>query len=167
MPDVNAPFAAFGTTDLKKIQQKAGERPAPPSKYKEFMDAIHSAAFSDKNIDEQTELLWDNIEGECMGVVLTEDIVSGTMFLPVRNRMFKFKDPKKQVKEFLFVGKFVEGLNKNPQLIPAITTGKQKLNELMVSFQRHGRMELVEMLKAFQVQLQETNTDPNRAVRRL
>jgi hypothetical protein len=166
MPSVNAPFAAFGTTDLGKVQQKAAERPAPPSKYKEFMDAIHGVAFSDKNIDEQTQLMWDNIEGECMGVVLTQDLISGIPFIPVRNRMFKFKDPQKQIKD-LFIGKFIESLNTHPQLMPSITTGKQKLNELMVSFERHGRLELVEMVKAFQVQLQESNSDPGRAVRRL
>lgn len=165
-PNVNAPFAAFGTTDIHKIQEKAGQRPAPPSKYKEFMDAIHSAAFSDKNIDEQTELMWDNIEGEVMGMILIEDIYSGTMFLPVKNRMFRFKSPRKQI-DALFMNKFIETMYRNPQLFPSITTGKQKLNELMVSFQRKGRAELAEMVKAFQIQLQESNADPNRAVRRI
>ena len=71
---VNPPLKSFGTTPLDKVAQKAGERPTPPSKYKDFMDAIHSVAFSDKNIDEQTGLEWTNIEGEVMGVVLVEDI---------------------------------------------------------------------------------------------
>jgi hypothetical protein len=154
---VNAPLGAFGTTDLQKVAAKAGERAPPPSKYKEFMDAIHAIAYNDKNIDQQTELEWTNIEGEVMGVVLTEDLVSGTMYVPVRNRMFRFKTPEKQI-DALFTKKFVETINHHPQLVPSITTGKQKLNELMVSYLRHGRVELVEMLRAFQVQLQETQS---------
>ncbi len=165
-PNVNAPIAGFGTTAMEKVAAKAGEKPAPPSKYKEFMDAIHGVAFSDKNIDEQTELEWTNIEGEVMGVVLTEDLISGTMFVPVRNRMFKFKSPENQIAE-LFAKKFIETLNqKHPQLMPSITTGKQKLNELMVSFMRHGRLELVEMVRAFQVQLQETQSNDQKLLRR-
>jgi hypothetical protein len=162
---VNAPLAGFGTTDLSKVAAKAGERPTPPSKYKEFMDAIHGVAFSDKNIDEQTELEWTNIEGEVLGVVLTEDLLSGTMMNPVRNRMFKFKSPEVQMRE-IFLKKFVETVSHHPNLIPAITTGKQKLNELMVSYMRHGRTELVEMVKAFQVQLQDTQSDQQKLLRR-
>lgn len=162
---VNAPLAGFGTTDMQKVAAKAGEKPQPPSKYKDFMDAIHEIVFSDKNIDEQTELEWTNIEGEVMGCVLTEDLVSGTMLVPVRNRMFKFKDPQKQMQE-IFLCKFAETIKHHKQLVPAITTGKQKLNELMVSYLRHGRIELVEMVKAFQVQLQDTQTDPNKVLRR-
>ena len=162
---VNAPLAGFGTTDLSKVAAKAGDRPAPPSKYKEFMDAIHGVAFSDKNIDEQTELEWTNIEGEVMGVVLTQDLISGTMMKPIRNRFFKFKSPEAQMRE-IFLKKFVETVNHHPNLIPSITTGKQKLNELMVSYQRHGRTELVEMVKAFQVQLQDTQRDDQKLIRR-
>lgn len=162
---VNAPLAGFGTTDLSKVASKAGERGQPPSKYKEFMDSIHNIAFSDKNIDEQTELEWENIEGEVMGSVLTQDLLSGTMLVPVRNRMFKFKNPEAQMNA-LFAKKFIETIKKNPQLVPAITTGKQKLNELMVSYLRHGRIELVEMVKAFQVQLQDTQRDDQRLIRR-
>jgi hypothetical protein len=162
---LNPPLAGFGTTDLSKVAAKAGERPPPPSKYREFMDAIHSAAFSDKNIDEQTELEWTNIEGEVMGVVLTQDLLSGTMFVPVRNRMFRFKPLEKQIQE-TFVKEFVEVMQHHPQLIPAITTGKQKLNELMVSYLRHGRTELVEMVRAFQVQLQESASNEQRLIRR-
>jgi hypothetical protein len=150
---------------MNKVAAKAGERPQPPSKYKEFMDAIHGVAFSDKNIDEQTGLEWTNIEGEVMGVVLVEDVKSGTMFVPVRNRMFRFKSPGQQMQK-IFLDKFMETINHHPQLVPAITTGKQKLNELMVSFQRQGRIELVEMLRAFQVQLQDSQKDEGKLLRR-
>jgi hypothetical protein len=165
MADINAPLAGFGTTPLEKVQAKAGERPLPPSKYKDFMTAIHEVLFSDKNIDEQTELDWTNIEGEVMAEVLVKDMVSGTMFVPVRNRMFQFKSPESQIDK-LFIGKFVEVMNKHPELVPAITTGKRKINELMVSYLRHGRMELVEMVKAFQVQMQETQRDESKLLRR-
>jgi hypothetical protein len=162
---VNAPLGSFGTTSLATVQQKAGERAAPPSKYKEFMDAIHNIAYDEKNIDQQTELQWENIEGEVMGCVLVKDLISGTMMRPVRNRMFRFKDPKKQL-DRIFLQKFVETIEHHPELMPAITTGKQKVNELLVSFQRHGRVELVEMLKAFQVQLQDTQGNDQKLLRR-
>jgi hypothetical protein len=162
---INPPLGSFGTTDMNKVAAKAGERPAPPSKYKEFMDAIHGVAFSDKNIDEQTGLEWENIEGEVMGVVLVQDILSGTMMIPVRNRMFRFRSPEKQMQE-IFIKKFAETIRHHPQLVPAITTGKQKLNELMVSFQRAGRIELVEMVRAFQVQLQDTQKADDKILRR-
>lgn len=162
---INAPLAGFGTTDLSKVAAKAGERAPPPSKYKDFMDAIHGVAFSDKNIDEQTELEWTNIEGEVLGVVLTQDLLSGTMMNPIRNRMFRFKSPESQIQE-IFLKKFVETINHHPNLIPSITVGKQKLNELMVSYMRHGRTELVEMVKAFQVQLQDTQSNDQKLIRR-
>jgi hypothetical protein len=162
---INPPLGSFGTTDMNKVAAKAGEKPAPPSKYKEFMDSIHGVAFSDKNIDEQTGLEWDNIEGEVMGCVLVQDLLTGTMVVPVRNRMFRFKSPEKQIQE-IFVKKFAETLKHHPQLIPAITTGKQKLNELMVSYQRAGRIELVEMVRAFQVQLQDTQKADDKLLRR-
>lgn len=165
MAGVNAPLGSFGTTPLEKIAARSGEKPAPVSKYKEFMDAIHGIAYNDKNIDQQTELGWENIEGEVMGVVLTKDLISGVMLRPVRNRMFKFKSPDKQLDE-IFVRKFVETLNNHPELMPVITTGKQKINELMVSFNRHGRIELVEMVKAFQVQLQDTQGNDQKLLRR-
>lgn len=129
------------------------------------MDAIHGVAFSDKNIDEQTELEWENIEGECMAVVLTADLMTGTMMIPVRNRLFRFKSPEKQMSE-IFAKKFVETLTHHQNLFPVITVGKQKLNELMVSYQRHGRTELVEMVKAFQVQLQDTQSNDQKLIRR-
>jgi hypothetical protein len=162
---INAPIAGFGQTDMNKIAAKAADRAPQPSKYKEFMDAIHAVAFNKKNIDQQTELEWLNIEGEVMGVVLCEDLVSGTMMIPVRNRFFKFKSPEKQIEE-IFLKKFVETLNHHPQLVPAITTGKQALNELMVSYLRHGRIELVEMVKAFQIQLQDNQSNDNKLLRR-
>lgn len=162
---VNPPIAGFGTTDLNKVAARAGDRPVPPSKYKEFMDAIHGVAFSDKNIDEQTGLEWENIEGEVMGSVLVQDILSGTMLLPVRNRLFKFKSCEKQM-QLIFAMKFAETVKHNPQVFPSISTGKQKLNELMVSFQRAGRIELVEMVKAFQVQLQDTQRADDKLIRR-
>lgn len=165
MMGTNAPLAAFGTVALDKVKAKAAERPEPPSKYKDFMDSVHGIAFDSKNIDQQTELEWDNIEGEVMGLVLTQDLLSGTMMVPIKNRMFRFKDPKKQMDE-IFVSKFVEVIGKHPQLVPAITTGKQKLNELMVSYMRHGRAELVEMLRAFQVQLQDAQGTDQKLVRR-
>jgi hypothetical protein len=165
MSGINPQMASFGAVDMSKVAAKAADRPQAPSKYRDFMDAIHSVSFSEKNIDQQTELEWINIEGEVLGVVLVDDLISGTMMKPVRNRLFRFKSPQKQLDE-LFVTKFIETVNRHPKLVPAITTGKQKLNELMVSYLRHGRIELVEMVRAFQIQLQDTQSDPNKILRR-
>ena len=158
MPEANPKnLAAFGTTPLGKLEEakSKNQRPAVQSKYKDFLDAIHSTAFSDKNIDEQTGLEWDNIEGEVMGVVLAEELFSGSMFVDIDHPFFRFATVE-EYRDAYFVRAFVETLNRHPYLIPAITVSKQKLNELMVSFKRQGRIELVEMLKAFQVSLQDS-----------
>ena len=166
----NPDVAAFQpTTEIGTIREAAKKNaPAPlPGKYKEFLDAIHGAAYSDKNIDEQTELGWDNIEGEVMACVLTDDLLSGTMFVPVRNRLFRFKSVETQINE-VFIQKFIEVLNHHPYMVPSISVGRKKLNELMVSYQRAGRTELVEMIRAFQVTLQDSSKadDMNRMLRR-
>ena len=79
--------------------------------------------------------------------------------------MFKFKSPQRQIDQ-IFLAKYVEVVTRHPQLVPSITTGKRKLNELMVSYLRHGRMELVEMVKAFQVQMNEQQSDQSKLLRR-
>lgn len=161
-------MAGFGAVDISKLPQKPGSDPKKPemSKYRDFMSAIHDVAFETGNIDEKTELAWNNIEGEVLAELLKMDSVGFVMMKPVRNRMFGFKNLKQQQDEF-FTGKFVELMNRNPMLFPAVTHIKQKLNELMVSFQRHGRMELVAMVQSFQVQMQDTTgADPSRALLR-
>src|SRR5271157_4305204 len=92
-----APLAAikkpFGSVDMDKMKENAANRKGtgPDSKYKQFLDAVHNAAFGSENIEQQTRLEWDNIEGEVMGFVLAADLISGTMFVQRKSRRFKFR----------------------------------------------------------------------------
>jgi hypothetical protein len=149
------PLAAFGTTPMDKGIARKSESKPEKSKYKDFLDAIHSAAFSDKNIDEQTRLEWDNIEGEVMGCVLTEDLISGTMFSQIEDPIFTYETPHAILND-MFVEAFVETLNKHRHLVPSVTVMKQKLNELMISWKGLGREELIRMLQSFQISMQES-----------
>jgi hypothetical protein len=167
MAGKNPDIAAF-TTPMGIVAKAHGtdKREPVPGKYKEFLDAIHHVLFSGENIDMETEIQWDNLVGQVMGVILTEDFLSGTMFVPIRNRMFRFKSIDQQLEE-VFVKKFTEELKHHPMLIPAVTAGRQKINELMVSFQRAGRTEQVEMVRSFQVQMQDSSkTDDALKLRR-
>jgi hypothetical protein len=161
-PDPAKPtgLAAFGTTDMGKVAPKKDSKKPQSNKYKEFLDAIHSTAFSDKNIDEQTGLQWDNIEGETMGVVLTEELFAGSMFTEINHPFFRFATLD-EFRDQYFLKIFKETLERHPYLTPAITASKQKLNELMVSLERQGRQELVEMVRSFQVSMQDNEkSDP-------
>jgi len=152
---VPPPLAAFGTTPLDKGIGKRGESKPQKSKYEDFLGAIHAIAFSEKNVDMQTRLEWDNIEGEVMGEVLGADLMSGTMFIQIEDDLFTFATVEEYIEE-LFMKKFVELLNQHPYLIPSITVLKKKLNELVISLGGLGREELIRMLQSFQVSMQES-----------
>jgi hypothetical protein len=169
MADPN-PLAAFNPPGLVKVDQalqkkdtKAPER----NKYREFLAAIHEAAFSRDNLDQQTRLEWENIEGEVMGSVLTQDIISGIMFLRVEDPFWHYDTPQEAL-DRLFVNKFVETVGKNRHLFPGITTLNLSLNRLMVSYQGKGREEIIRMLQSFQISMQEQeHNDPlKQAIRR-
>jgi hypothetical protein len=151
---VPPPLAAFGTTPLDKGIGKKGETKAAKSKYEDFLGAIHDVAFSDKNVDMQTRLEWENIEGEVMAEVLAADLMSGTMFTQIEDDLFSFASPQELVED-LFTQKFVEIINQRPHLFPPITIMKKKLNELIISLAGLGREELIRMLQSFQVSMQE------------
>ena len=152
------PLAAFGTTPLDKgIGKKTGEKQSK-SKYEEFLGAIHSVAFSDKNVDMQTRLEWENIEGEVMAEVLAADLMSGTMFTQIEDDIFTFSSPQEIMDEMFAreVSKqFMEFINQRPYLIPSLIVLKKKLNELVISLSGLGREELIRMLQSFQVSMQE------------
>lgn len=166
-----APLAAikkaFGSVDMDKVAaHAASKRPAVEnSKYKQFLEAVHDAAFGNENIEQQTRLEWDNIEGEVMGFVLAADLISGTMFVPRKSRRFKFKSVETQVEE-IFVKKFIEVLGHHPYLIPSISVSIMRINQLMISYKGQGRSELVQMLQAFSIQMQETEKNDQMLTRR-
>lgn len=168
----NPPLAAFGAVPVTQaLSKKNTDRQPERNKYKEFLDAIHSAAFSKENPDEQTRLEWDNIEGEIMGIVLTQDLISGTMLLHIDHPIFKFAPPQKcldQIFAEAAAEKYLEIINKKQYLVPSVSVMKENLNRLMVSYKGQGRQELIQMLQSFQVSMQEQeHNDPlKQALRR-
>ncbi len=155
---VSPPLAAFGVTSLDTAIGKKKDQKPPRSKYEEFLGAIHEIAFSDKNVDMQTRLEWDNIEGEVMAEVLSADLMAGTMFTQIEDDLFAFSSPQEIIQEMFAaeMGKqYVELINKRPYFLPSITVMKKKLNELVISLQGLGRQELIQMLQSFQVSMQE------------
>jgi hypothetical protein len=146
----------FGSVDASKIGKKEGNIKPAPSKYQEFMNAIHTAAFSNDALDEKTRLEWENIEGEVMAELISADMISGTAMIHIDDDpLFVFEDPETIIREW-FIKQYVETINRNPYLIPSLTVVKQKLNELIISYQGRGRAELIQMLQSFQVSLQES-----------
>jgi hypothetical protein len=155
---VSPPLAAFGTTDLNKGIGKKGGEQKQKSKYEDFLGAIHDVAFSDKNVDMQTRLEWDNIEGEVMAEVLAADLMTGTMFTKIEDDLWNFATPEEIMQEMFateIARQYIEFINKRPYLLPAISVMKKKLNELVVSLGGLGRQELIQMLQSFQVSMQE------------
>jgi len=151
---VPPPLAAFGTTPLDKgIGKKTDSKPTK-SKYEDFLGAIHAVAFSEKNVDMQTRLEWDNIEGEVMAEVLAADLMAGTMFIQIEDDLFTFPTVEEYAED-LFVKKYVELIGHNPHLFPPLTVMKRKVNELVISLYGAGREELIRMLQSFQVSMQE------------
>ena len=153
-----SPAVPFGNVPLDKgIGKKDGQK-QQKSKYEDFLGAVHSIAFSEKDVDMQTRLEWDNIEGEVMAEVLTADLMTGTMFTQIEDDLFAFASPQEIMQE-MFVDEiakqFIEFINKRPYMFPALTVMKKKLNELVISLGGLGRQELIQMLQSFQVSMQE------------
>jgi len=160
----NPPIAGFGTTPVNQALTRVGSKEKIPdvSKYNELFNAFRDANYPKKSgsPDSETGLEWDNIEGEVMGAVLTQDIISGTPFVEVDHPFFHFANPK-QCLDKLFADAFVERVASNVYLMPSVSVMKDNLNRLMISYQRQGRLEMVQMVQALQLSLSEQErTDP-------
>jgi hypothetical protein len=148
------PLAALGTPVTSALQRKEGPRTPDVSKYAELLKAIKDANFPEGNTDLETQLGWDNIEGEIMAHVLVQSCISGTGFIQIHHPIFKYATVQDCIDK-AFVKKTVEQLKKFPYLMAAPSTMMENLNRLMISFNRQGRGELVQMLNAFSISMQE------------
>ena len=156
---VTPPLAAFGVTPIDKgIAKKSDGKPLK-SKYEDFLGAIHDIAFSDKNVDMQTRVEWDNIVGEVMAELLAADMMSGTMFTHIDDHPYFYFATPQEILQKMFAEEtakqYVEFINKRPYMFPALSVTKKKLNELVISLGGLGRQELIQMLQSFQVSMQE------------
>lgn len=159
MADGNPPIPGFGTTPVNQVLTTTSgkkEKIVDTSKYSELFNAFRDANYPTKggSPDSETGLEWDNIEGEVMGAVLTQDIISGTPFVEVDHPFFNFASPK-QCLDKLFADTFVERVASNVYLMPSVSVMGEKLNRLMISYQRQGRLEMVQMVQALQLSLSE------------
>lgn len=158
----NPPIAAFGSVPVSQALKPAtdGTKKIDTSKYHDLLTAIHDAAYPKGDPDMQTRLEWDPIEGEILGTVLTQDIISGTMFTEVDHPFFHFASVKDTVDKMV-ADSFVEVIKDKKFLVPSVSVAKMNLNKLMISWKGMGREELVRMVQAFQVSMQEQETrDP-------
>jgi hypothetical protein len=148
-------LAGLQTTPISKIIPQGQRQPDENSKYKAFVDAIYHVAHpkDEQQIDQQTDLQWENIEGEVMLEVLKYDINNGVPFLEITHPFFRFGNLKECVDK-MFIDLFVERLIEK-HLLPGPIIMKRKLNELLVSHKRAGRGELIQMFQAFTVSMAE------------
>jgi hypothetical protein len=155
----NPPIAAFSSFGQVPVTQALVKREGPTkpdtNKYHDLLNAVHEAAFPQGSPDMQSRLEWDNIEGEVMAVVLTQDLISGTMLLQINDPLFNFATPQECLDK-IFLTAFVEKIKDHKYLLPSATVMKENLNKLMISYKGFGRDELVRMLQAFQVSMAET-----------
>ena len=157
-------LAGFGTTPINKIVPPTLKASDDGGRYKAFVDAIYNIAHptTEQQIDQQTRLEWENIEGECMLEVLKGDIISGVPFLEVQHPFFRFAN-RQECLDKMFSDMFVEKLQAR-HLLPGMAILKKKLNELLVSHKGAGRQELIQMFQAFNVSMQEhEHTDAMRS----
>jgi hypothetical protein len=145
-----------GTTPVSQIIPSVQKPSDEGSKYKAFVDAIYHVAHptTDQQIDQQTRLEWENIEGEVMLEVLKADIISGVPFLEITDDpIFRFSTRQELIDD-MFFDIFIEKLTQK-HLLPSMAILKRKLNELLVSHKGAGRAELIQMFQAFTVSMAE------------
>lgn len=154
---------SFGVVPVNQALSKKPEKAPDVSKFKELLGAIHDAAYPSGSPDEQTELQWDNIEGEVMGEVLAHAVVAGTPFDQIDHPFFKFATPHECLDK-TFEQVLLDTVRNKKFIIPSISAMKENLNRLMISFNRQGRAEQVRMLQALSISLQEQErNDPTKS----
>ena len=153
---------SYGVVPVDQALQSRGSQKSPEiSKFKDLLNAIHDAAYPAGSPDEQTELQWENIEGEVMGEILAHSLISGTPYMKINHPFFSFATPESCI-EKTFADSLVKAIKNKHYIIPSISAMKENLNRLMISFNRQGRGEQVKMLQALSISLQEQErTDPS------
>ena len=136
------------------LTKKDPDKKRELSKYHELLHAVHEAAFPKDSSDQQSRLQFEPIEAEIIGTVLTQDLISGTMYHDIHHPFFHFATVD-QCLDKLFVDTYVEKIKGKKFLVPSVTVAKHNLNKLMVSYNGLGRAELVQMLQAFSMSISE------------
>jgi len=163
MADAGEPGLAAFTVDVDKAMNKGKDgKKAPSDKYSEFFSAIKKSVYPNGILDEQTDLGWDNIEGEVMTEMLTAELAAGKMFTQIEHPVFRFADPD-LIATVVFARMFVETINRNPHLFPGMTVMKRALNELLISWNRQGRKEQVAIAQAVTVSIADTEKNDTTA----
>jgi hypothetical protein len=150
----------FGVVSTQQALSTREKPKVDVSKFKDLMSSIHSMAFSQGNVDDQTHLEWENLEGEVIGEVLQYSMLGGTQLLQIEDDLFNFATVDQCINA-VFEKSLVEAYKKRLYVLPSVAVMKENLNRLMISYQRQGRKELVEMLKGIGLSLSEQErTDP-------
>lgn len=147
----------FGITPTA---QGIGKQRAPieamRSRIQDLMKSIHDATYpKDANeIQTQTRLEWENIEGEVMGLVLQSDFANGTMFVELDDDFFSFATLDESV-DYMIGKSIAETFRKNRSVLPSFASLANGVNRLMISFKGLGRDEQIRALQALSISLQE------------
>ena len=150
-------LAGFESGDSMELSPQ-NIRPKRPrkeelGKYGEFFSALKSSTLAaEKDIDQQTGLEFENIEGEVMGEVLASALTSGSMYDQINDSFFSFESPD-HILNKIFAKTTVEAFRRNPHIFPIL---KRQLNTLMISFKRQGRQEMVQIAQALSISLSES-----------
>jgi hypothetical protein len=150
----------FGVVSTQQALSQREKPRVDVSKFKDLMGSIHDVAFSQGNVDDQTHLEWENLEGEVIGEVLQYSMLGGTQLTQIEDDFFNFASVDQCINA-VFERSLIEAYKKRMYVLPSVAVMKENLNRLMISYQRQGRKELVEMLKSIGLSLSEQErTDP-------
>jgi hypothetical protein len=159
--------SGYGVVPTSTAIQKTGGLKQEVTKFKDLLGALHDSAFPDGNIDDQTELEWDHIEGEVIGEVLQLGIIAGTSMQKIDHPFFNFASPEEAINK-CFETSLIESIKKRKLILASFMAAKENLNRLMISYHRKGRIEQVQMLQSLSLSLSEQErSDPLSKARRL
>jgi hypothetical protein len=159
---------AYGVVPTNQaLGKKDTNKKLDVSKFRELLGAIHDSAFPGGNVDDQTELEWDHIEGEVIGEVLQLGVIAGTPLNQINHPFFHFATPEECINK-TFEKSLIDSIKKRQMILASFCAAKENLNRLMISFQRKGRGEQVQMLQSLSLSLSEQErSDPMAKIRRL
>jgi hypothetical protein len=148
---------SYGVTSTQQgIGRSRSPIEATKSRIHDLMKSIHDATYpKDANeIQTQTRLEWENIEGEVIGLVLQSDIANGTMLVPLDDDFFSFATSDECV-DYMIGAAIAETFRKNRNVLPPFASLANGVNRLMISFKGLGRAEQIQALQALSISLQE------------
>ena len=168
IPKKTSGLAAMAVVPTNQaLHSKGDNKRADIGKFKDLLGSIHDIAFPKGEVDDQTRLEWDNIEGEVLGEVLQVGILAGTPLVQIDHPFFHFATPEQCLNK-TFESSLIEAMKKRQYILSSFCAGKENLNRLLISLKGAGRAEQVQMLQSLSLSLSEQErSDPLSKLRRI